>query len=81
MEIVDYTDRYIDMIESIECDYAIALEESIKNLDSKVRMNFDRSNRLLKDIDLIKELSFELRHCNCRIIKIQGKEDYDEGNL
>lgn len=75
MKIVDYTDRYIDMIEAIECDYDIALEESITNLDSKVRMIFDRSKRLLKDIDLIKELSFELRHNNCRIIKIEEKEE------
>ena len=65
-EIKDYTEEFINMIEAFECDFNILLEE---NEDSEVLiLKLPRSERLIKDIDLLQKLSFNLRHDIYKII-------------
>ena len=65
-EIKDYTEEFIDMIEAFECDFNILLEE---NKHSKeLILKLPRSERLIKDIDLLQKLSFNLRHDIYKII-------------
>lgn len=65
-EIKDYTEEFIDMIEAFECDFNILLEEN-KNSEELI-LKLPRSERLIKDIDLLQKLSFNLRHDIYKII-------------
>lgn len=65
-EIKDYTEEFIDMIEAFECDFNILLEDN-KGKD-KLILELPRSEILIRDIDLLGKLSFNLRHDIYKII-------------
>lgn len=64
------TDKYLDMIEAFECDFSVAknyneyekldwLKHSLKNQDKD----------LIRDIELLEELSFNLRHGKIKLME------------
>ena len=63
------TDRFNSMIESFECDFNLALsgDKSLSELEVQIK-NGDL--RLLKDIALLSELSFLLRHGKAEIVEV-----------
>ena len=65
-EIKDYTEEFIDMIEAFECDFNILLEENEHS--KELILKLPRSERLIKDVDLLNKLSFNLRHDIYKII-------------
>lgn len=73
MKFIDLTEKYINMIDAFECDFSLALDkesdfelnEIQEQIDSKTNL------RLLNDIALLKELSFNLRHNKLKIISVE----------
>lgn len=65
-EIKDYTEEFIDMIEAFECDFNILLEENEHS--EELILKLPRSERLIRDVDLLQKLSFNLRHDIYKII-------------
>lgn len=67
------TERFSDMIEAFECDFSLAMNKnskfSLKDLQETIEE--DCNSKLKKDIDLLQELSFDLRHNNLRIVRIK----------
>lgn len=65
----DITERYINMIQSFECDFSLL---DINTKRKNITKSFQVDERLIKDIELLKELSFELRYGKIKIIQ-EGK--------
>lgn len=70
----DETKKYVDMIEAFECDFALARDgqRDLRHLQQGLQ---DKDEALLKDIDLLENLSFDLRHGKAKIIKVEETED------
>ena len=66
----DKTGKYAGMIESFECDFSLAVERGneygLDDLQVKIEQG---NNKLLSDIELLKELSYGLRSGSLKIIK------------
>lgn len=77
MSKADVTNKYINMIEAFECDFSLVKQghNKLSELDKGIKDKTD--NRLLKDIELLEELSFNLRHGKLKIIEIEEKQDID----
>lgn len=57
------TDKYLNMIEAFECDFSIAKNyNKYEKINSLRQLIEDQDKDLLKDIELLEELSFNLRH-------------------
>lgn len=69
----DVTSKYKNMIESFECDFSLACDnESDFELQELQEQIDEKSNFcLLRDIELLKELSFNIRHDLVRIFEIE----------
>lgn len=68
----DLTNKYMYMIEAFECDFVFSVrgDFSLRCLQDKIE---NKENKLLKDINLLEELSFGLRHGYLRIYDIRGE--------
>lgn len=66
----DNTHKYLNMIESFECDFSLAEDEesefTLNQLQEKLKKG-DRS--LLRDVELLKRLSYGLRNNKIMIIE------------
>lgn len=60
----DVTDKYINMIHSFECDFVLAICKD-NDFDFEDKSNYI----LLRDIELLQELSFNLRHRKIKLIE------------
>ena len=62
----DVTQKYIDMIDSFECDFSCAKDRgdffSLSLSLLQYQLDTNSNPKLDKDIELLKELSFGLRH-------------------
>lgn len=69
----DLTQKYIGMIHSFECDFSLACDKfsdfDLCELQEQIDNNLNL--KLNHDIELLKELSFCLRHGQVKIIKIE----------
>ena len=76
MKIVDITDKFKDMIESFECDFSLAISNPEKFNLKQIQKDLDNKDKtLLKDIDLLQELSFMLRHGLAQIITFENSNE------
>ena len=64
----DLTEKYINMIEAFECDFVLAMDGA-RNLGSLQQNIKEKEPGLLKDIKLLQELSFNLRHGKLKIVE------------
>lgn len=66
------TDKYAGMIDAIESDFSLAADpESGHGLD-ELQLKIEQGDeRLLKDIELLKALSFGIRHGRLRIVEVE----------
>lgn len=72
----DRTDKYMDMIEAFECDFSLAKENNSHYQISKLQtMIEDKDEGLMKDIDLLSELSFNLRHGKAKIVEVKDDKN------
>ena len=64
------TNKYNAMIESFECDFSLAVtnNRSLSDLDALIVKN---NKKLIKDIELLEELSFGLRHGTIEIHNVE----------
>ena len=71
------TDKFNKMIEAFECDFNLALENkhSLSELDNRIKA---KDEKILKDIDLLQELSYLLRYGKAEIRLI---DDSDKNTL
>ena len=60
------TDKYTNMIEAFECDFTLAVEgnHSLTQLQTAIE---NKNENILKDIELLAELSYLLRHGKAEI--------------
>lgn len=60
------TDKFNNMIEAFECDFSLARngERSLRELEERIEAG---DVRILKDIELLEELSWLLRHKKAEI--------------
>ena len=65
------TEKYGLMIESFECDFALALEGA-KTLDGLQTALENKNEKLLGDIELLEELSFLLRYGKAKIVPVES---------
>ena len=69
----DKTDKYVNMIEAFECDFSLAKENNTHYQISKLQAIIEnRDEGLMKDIDLLSELSFNLRHGRAKIMEVEN---------
>lgn len=69
----DKTDKYVNMIEAFECDFSLAKENNTHYQISKLQAMIEsRDEGLMKDIDLLSELSFNLRHGKAKIVEVKN---------
>ena len=68
----DVTEKYVNMLESFECDFVLARdgERDLNHLKQGLQ---DKDKALLDDIKLLEELSFDLRHKKAKIIQVEDK--------
>ena len=64
----DVSDKYYDMLNSFNADNI--LKEEGKYFDKEKELFKNKDERLMKDIDLLKELEFNLRHEFVKIVEI-----------
>lgn len=62
------TDKFTNMIEAFECDFALARDGHNEKLSELQRMIEQKDERLMKDIELLEELSWLLRNGKAEII-------------
>ena len=62
------TDKFIDMIEGFECDFLLVKDGRKEILPRLQELIDDRDERIMKDIDLLAELSWLLRNGQAEII-------------
>lgn len=67
----DVTEKYINMIESFECDFALLNIKPNEEGKEKIRIDFPISKKLYDDVELLKELSFYLRHKKVKIVEVE----------
>ncbi len=69
----DVTIKYFDMIHAFECDFSLAVDkDSDFTLDELQQQINDNLNlKLNNDIELLKELSFGIRHHYIKILDIR----------
>lgn len=65
----DVTDRYLNMIDAFSCDFNLAKEDDKESILILQELINDKDERLLKDIDLLVELSYQLRYGKVKIIE------------
>ena len=72
----DVTASYFSMIQAIECDFNLAADpESSHGLD-ELQLKIEQGDeRLLKDIQLLRELSCGVRQGKLRIVQLAGYEE------
>ena len=63
------TNKYLDMIDAFSCDFNLAKENDRESIPILQELINNKDERLLKDIDLLVELSYQLRHCKVKIIE------------
>lgn len=69
----DKTNKYVNMIEAFECDFSLAKENNTHYQISKLQAMIEsRDEGLMKDIDLLSELSFNLRHGKTKIVEVKN---------
>ena len=62
------TDKFTDMIEAFECDFLLVKDGRKEILPRLQELIDDRDERIMKDIDLLAELSWLLRNGQAEII-------------
>ena len=68
----DVTSKYKDMIDSFDCDFDLAKDTDSAYKIGHLQSLIDEKNEvLMKDIDLLAELSFGLRHNQIKIVEVQ----------
>lgn len=76
---VDLTSRYLDMVHCFECDFDLCCDASsdfrLEELQEQIDNNLNL--KLNHDIELLKELSFNLRHGICKIVEVK-ENNYEE---
>lgn len=69
----DQTAKYAGMIEALECDFSLAKDpkngHGLDDLQVKIEQG---DERILSDIELLEELSYEIRHETIKIMKSKG---------
>lgn len=73
MSKADVTEKYKNMIEAFECDFVL-VRDGRRKLSSLQQNIDDKDEDLLKDIELLEELSFNLRHGKLKIIEIEEQD-------
>ena len=66
----DVTEKYANMIEAFECDFVLA-KQGARSLNYLQQLINGKDEDILRDIELLEELSFNLRHNRIKI--------YEEG--
>lgn len=65
----DVTKKYENMIEAFECDFNLPFNYNDYTMfDDLKRLIQNKNSRLVKDIELLQELSFGIRYGNLKII-------------
>lgn len=85
-EFEDVTDKYYAMLDSFRADNALKVMEIQHNeiaygesyFDIEKRLIKNKDERLMKDIELLEELEFNLRHNNLRIVRIDKDSDKND---
>ena len=73
-EVKDVTKRYENMIEAFECDFNLPFNyNDFTMFDDLKRLIKNKNKRLVKDIELLQELSFGIRYGNLKIIDKRNK--------
>ena len=65
------TDKYMSMLDSFSCDFELAMDKSSDFSLYELQYQLDRhlNLKLLNDIELLSELSFNLRHGILKIVE------------
>lgn len=70
----DVTKKYENMIQAFECDFNLPFNyNDFTMFDDLKRLIQNKNKRLVKDIELLQELSFGIRYGNLKIIDKRNK--------
>lgn len=69
----DITSKYIDMIDSFDCDFQLAKDRKFTLKSIQILINM-KNKQIIKDIKLLNELSFMLRHKQAKIVLVEDSD-------
>lgn len=66
---IDYTQKYINMLDAFSCDMDLAVDPKTRFTLWEIQTQIQRKDkRVLTDIELLSELVYNLRHNKLKII-------------
>lgn len=69
-EATDVTEMYSGMLQAFECDFNLALDGQRSLLELQEALN-RKDKRVLRDIELLKKLSFDVRRGSVKIVEVE----------
>ena len=76
MKTKDVTNKYLQMLEAFTSDFDLPyIHDDFKFFDELKKLIKEKDERMIKDIELLEELSFDLRRKKLKIVKILESEE------
>ena len=76
MKTIDMTNKYLQMLESFTSDFDLPyIHDDFEFFDELKKLIKEKDEQMIKDIELLEELSFDLRRKKLKIVKILESEE------
>lgn len=76
MKTKDMTNKYLQMLESFTSDFDLPyIHDDFEFFDELKKLIKEKDEQMIKDIELLEELSFDLRRKKLKIVKMLESEE------
>lgn len=76
MKTKDVTNKYLQMLESFTSDFDLPyIHDDFEFFDELKKLIKEKDEQMIKDIELLEELSFDLRRKKLKIVKMLESEE------
>ena len=76
MKTKDVTNKYLQMLEAFTSDFDLPyIHDDFELFDELKKLIKEKDEQMIKDIELLEELSFDLRRKKLKIVKILESEE------
>ena len=76
MKTKDVTNKYLQMLEAFTSDFDLPyIHDDFEFFDELKKLIEEKNEQMIKDIELLEELSFDLRRKKLKIIKMLESEE------
>ena len=76
MKTKDVTNKYLQMLEALTSDFDLPyIHDDFEFFDELKKLIKEKDEQMIKDIELLEELSFDLRRKKLKIVKMLESEE------